>query len=78
MDFPLLSPVIIEPGGLGRRPRLERSTTLAQMSGKREKIVRDFFAAWAEPKPDERITQWREAYDVKSALDQIQAAVRPA
>jgi limonene-1,2-epoxide hydrolase len=130
------------------------------MSGKPEKIVRDFFAAWADPKPDElggffhaaavwvdgpqgvrsgaeaittelaaqlkavggatvevktlvssgntvmveqvhtssvrgnpvssvvmavfeldaegRITQWREAYDLKSALDQIEAAVRPA
>ncbi|MGB9223314.1 hypothetical protein [Mycobacterium sp.] len=25
-----------------------------------------------------RITQWREAYDLKSALDQIEAAVRSA
>jgi limonene-1,2-epoxide hydrolase len=130
------------------------------MSGMPEKIVRDFFAAWADPEPDElggffhadavwvdgpqgvrsgaeaitaelaaqpkavggatveiktvlssgntvmvqqvhtssvrgnpvssvvmavfeldaegRITQWREAYDLKSALDQIEAAVRPA
>ncbi|MGB9305408.1 MAG: nuclear transport factor 2 family protein [Mycobacterium sp.] len=130
------------------------------MSGKPEKIVRDFFAGWADPEPDElgsfshasavwvdgpqgvrsgaeaitaelaaqltavggaavevktlvsngntvmveqlhtssvggnpvssvvmavfeldaegRITQWREAYDLKSALDQIEAAVRSA
>ena len=25
---------------------------------------------------DGRITQWREAYDLKSAMDQIEAAVR--
>jgi hypothetical protein len=83
------------------------------MSDPPESVVRRFFAAWADPKPDElgsffhedavwvdgphpssvathlrgsmavfeldadgRITQWREAYALKSMMDQIKAAAR--